>query len=83
MPTNADSSARFVSFNETEVERLPGKTHFWYCKPGLIRDTNLMFVRAQLPPGQAHRSHYHPQMEEILYVRSGTAEQEPWRSLRA
>ncbi|MBI3191953.1 MAG: cupin domain-containing protein, partial [Pedosphaera parvula] len=68
MPTNVDSGSRFVSFHETEVERLPGKTHFWCCKPGLIKGTNPMFVRAQLPPGQAHRFHYHPRMEEILYV---------------
>jgi quercetin dioxygenase-like cupin family protein len=66
---------RFVSFNETEVERLPGKTHYWFCKPGMVKDTNLMFVRAQLPPGEAHKFHFHPKMEEILYVLSGTAEQ--------
>jgi quercetin dioxygenase-like cupin family protein len=35
----------------------------------------LMFVRAQLPPGEAHRFHFHPRMEEILYILSGTAEQ--------
>jgi quercetin dioxygenase-like cupin family protein len=34
-----------------------------------------MFVRAQLPPGEAHKFHYHPKMEEILYILSGTAEQ--------
>lgn len=34
-----------------------------------------MLVRAQLPPGEAHRFHFHPKMEEILYVLSGTAEQ--------
>jgi len=66
---------RFVSLNETEVEQLPGKTHYWFCKPGMVKDTNLMFVRAQLPPGQAHRFHFHPKMEEILYILSGTAEQ--------
>jgi len=66
---------RFVSFADTEVERLPGKTHHWYCKPGMVRDTDLMFVRAFLEPGEAHRFHYHPHMEEILYVLSGTAEQ--------
>lgn len=66
---------RFVSFDEAEVERLPGKTHHWFCKPGMVKDTNLMFVRAQLPPGEAHRFHFHPKMEEILYVLSGTAEQ--------
>ena len=66
---------RIVRFDETEVERLPGKTHYWHCKPGMVADTNLMFVRAQLPPGEAHRFHYHPRMEEILYILSGTAEQ--------
>ena len=41
----------------------------------MVDDTNLMFVRAQLPPGEAHRFHFHPKMEEILYVLSGSAEQ--------
>ena len=41
----------------------------------MVEDTDLMFVRAQLPPGEAHRFHFHPKMEEILYVLSGTAEQ--------
>ena len=66
---------RVVSLSEAEVEQLPGKTHFWHCKPGMVKDTNLMFVRAQLPPGEAHKFHYHPYMEEILYILSGTAEQ--------
>lgn len=66
---------RFVSSDETEVERLPGKTHHWFCKPGMVKDTNLMLVRAQLPPGEAHPFHFHPKMEEILYILSGTAEQ--------
>jgi quercetin dioxygenase-like cupin family protein len=66
---------RFVSFRETEVEKLPGKTHYWHCRPGMVADTNLLFVRAQLPPGQAHPFHFHPKMEEILYVISGSAEQ--------
>jgi len=75
MPNQSDAKWRFVSFAETDVERLPGKTHHWYCKPGMVADTNLMFVRAHLPPGEAHPFHYHPKMEEILYILSGTAEQ--------
>lgn len=66
---------RYVGLQDTEVEHLGGKTHHWYCKPGMVADTNLMFVRAQLAPGHAHRFHYHPHMEEILYILSGTAEQ--------
>jgi quercetin dioxygenase-like cupin family protein len=75
MPSASDAVWRIVPLSEAEVEQLPGKTHFWHCKPGMVKDTNLMFVRAQLPPGEAHRFHYHPYMEEILYILSGTAEQ--------
>lgn len=75
MASESNAVWRIVPFAETEVERLPGKTHFWHCKPGMVADTNLMFVRAQLPPGEAHRFHHHPRMEEILYILSGTAEQ--------
>ena len=78
MATSQDPlpSWRFVSFPEAEVEHVPpGKIHHWYCKPGMVADTNLMLVRATLEPGQAHRFHHHPHMEEILYILSGTAEQ--------
>src|SRR5688572_10487604 len=74
MPAS-NAAWRIVSFNEAEVEKLPGKTHYWHCKPGMVADTNLMFVRAQLPPGEAHNFHHHPEMEEILYVLSVTADQ--------
>ncbi len=66
---------RFVSSAEAEVEQLPGKTHYWYAKPGLVAKSDLMFVRAVLPAGEAHPFHHHPRMEEILYILSGTAEQ--------
>ena len=71
----ADALWRIVTLAETEKEYLPGKTHFWHCKPGMVKDTNLMVVRATLPPGEAHRFHHHPHMEEVLYILSGTAEQ--------
>jgi quercetin dioxygenase-like cupin family protein len=67
---------RFVAFDEAEVEQVPpGKVHHWYCKPGMVAQTDLMFVRAHLEPGQAHKFHHHPHLEEILYILSGTAEQ--------
>jgi quercetin dioxygenase-like cupin family protein len=75
MSNQALPAYRFVSLSETEVERLPGKTHHWYCKPGMVRHTNLLFVRAHLQPGHAHPFHYHPGREEILYILSGRAEQ--------
>jgi quercetin dioxygenase-like cupin family protein len=73
--TSLPPAARFVASHESELEKLPGKLHYWYCKPGMVKDTNLLFIRVQLPPGQCHSFHYHPHMEEILYILSGTAEQ--------
>ncbi len=75
MSSESDLLWRIVTLAETEKEYLPGKTHFWHCKPGMVKDTNLMFVRAQLPPGESHPFHHHPHMEEILYILSGEAEQ--------
>ena len=67
---------RFVTFAEAEVEALPdGRTHHWQCKPGMVRDTDLLFVRCRIEPGKSHSFHVHPKMEEILYILSGTAEQ--------
>lgn len=74
--SNALPAWRYVSFNDAEVEPVPpGKIHYWQCKPGMVQDTNLMFVRCHLEPGAAHKFHFHPKMEEILYILSGTAEQ--------
>lgn len=75
MSSSSDAPWRIVPFSEAEVEQLPGKTHFWHCKRGMVRDTNVNLVRAQLEPGHAHNFHHHPEMEEILYILSGTAEQ--------
>jgi mannose-6-phosphate isomerase-like protein (cupin superfamily) len=66
---------KFVSFEDAIVEKLPNRTHFWFCRPDMMPGTNLLFVRCQIPPGHAHQFHHHPRMEEILYILSGTAEQ--------
>jgi quercetin dioxygenase-like cupin family protein len=75
MPDHSKPAWRVVSFADAEIEELPGKIHHWHCRPGMVEATNLMFVRAQLPSGQAHKFHFHPKMEEILYILSGSAEQ--------
>ncbi|EEF59434.1 Cupin 2 conserved barrel domain protein [Pedosphaera parvula Ellin514] len=72
---NSNPNWRFVSFEETIVEEFPNKMHHWYSSPAMVKDTNLLFVRCRMYPGQAHKFHCHPKMEEILYVLSGTAEQ--------
>ncbi len=75
MPDPSKPVWRFASLQDAEIESLPGKTHYWLNKPGVVQDTNLILVRAKLPPGACHNFHYHPEMEEILYILSGQAEQ--------
>lgn len=70
-----ETPLRFVTETEMQVEELPWGPHDWLCRPGLTDAENLLLVRVHMPPGKAHRFHRHPEMEEIIYVLSGTAEQ--------
>lgn len=70
-----DTPLRFVTHDEMQVEHLPWGPHEWLCRPGLTDAHDLLLVRVRMPPGQAHAFHRHPEMEEIIYVISGSAEQ--------
>ena len=67
---------RFLTYAQSELEQLPdGRTHHWYTRPNSPQSDSLVFVRAQLAPGTAHAFHHHPEMDEIIYVLTGEAEQ--------
>lgn len=66
---------RFVHHGDCEIEELSRGTHEWLCKPGLTDAKDLLVIRATMPPGKEHSFHVHPEMEEVIYVLSGTAEQ--------
>lgn len=70
-----DELKRFVQNSDVEVEELPWGPHEWLCRPGLTKAEQLLLVRVNMPSGQAHRFHRHPELEEIIYVISGKAEQ--------
>jgi quercetin dioxygenase-like cupin family protein len=57
------------------VEHLPWGPHEWLCRPDIVEAKQLLLVRVRMPAGQAHQFHRHPEMEEIIYVESGLAEQ--------
>ena len=71
----ADGELRFITETEMQVEEFPWGPHDWLSRPGLTAAEQLLLVRVHIPPGQAHKFHRHPEMEEIIYVISGTAEQ--------
>ena len=70
-----DGWKTFVQSEDIEVEELPWGPHEWLSRPGLTNTEELLLVRVRIPPGQGHRFHRHPEMEEIIYVVSGEAEQ--------
>jgi len=69
------ANARFVTARELEVESSPWGPHEWLSRPGLTDAEELLLVRVRMPAGRAHQFHRHPEMEEIIYVESGMAEQ--------
>ena len=65
----------FIQADDVEVEELPWGPHEWMSRPGLTAARELLLVRVRMPPGQGHAFHRHPELEEIIYVESGEAEQ--------
>lgn len=66
---------RFVTEQEAEVDQQATRLNLWLSKPGLTEAEQLMLVRVHLAPGDGHAFHRHPELEEIIYVLNGTAEQ--------
>jgi quercetin dioxygenase-like cupin family protein len=64
-----------VTPKELVSEPSPWGPHEWLSRQGLTAAEQLMLVRVRMPVGRAHQFHRHPEMEEIIYVESGTAEQ--------
>ncbi len=72
---NQSDFLRFITAANVQVHDSPWGPHEWISRQGLTQAEQLMLVRVTMPPGQAHRFHRHPAMEEIIYVVSGQAEQ--------
>lgn len=66
---------RFVTEDRADVEQLPRGLHHWISRPGLTEAEDLLMVRVEVEPGNGHPFHYHPEMEEIIYVLDGRVEQ--------
>lgn len=75
MNTSSESLLRFIQQGNVQVDQLPWGPHEWISRTGLTAAEKLMLVRVTMPPGQAHKFHRHPSMEEIIYVVDGAAEQ--------
>ena len=65
MSTPAETLLRFIQQGDVQVEQLPWGPHEWISRTGLTAAEKLMLVRVTMPPGQAHKFHRHPSLEEI------------------
>lgn len=67
--------SNFVQAGDVEVFDFPWCRCHWLCRPGLVEAERLLLVKAFMPAGEAHQFHYHPFLEELIYVVRGQAEQ--------
>lgn len=71
----SNAETRFVTSENMVVEELPWGPHEWLCRPDIVAAEKLLLVRVRMPVGKAHEFHRHPEMEEIIYIEEGLAEQ--------
>ncbi len=66
---------RFVTRAEMKVERYPWGPHDWLARPDVVDAEQLLAVRIHMPRGEGTPFHRHPEMEELVYILHGRAEQ--------
>ncbi|MEX0649262.1 MAG: cupin domain-containing protein [Balneolaceae bacterium] len=66
---------RFFTKQTTRIEELERGTHHWFSRPDITDSEDLIVTRVDVEPGGGHPFHYHPTMDEVIYILSGEAEQ--------
>ncbi|MCK0156502.1 cupin domain-containing protein [Cellulophaga sp. F20128] len=70
-----DKKWKFVKEKDLLLERVLGRVHYWHSHPEIIENGSTYLVKVVMPKGGCHDFHIHPEMNEILYILKGTAEQ--------
>jgi quercetin dioxygenase-like cupin family protein len=68
-------TGKFFTKENTVKENEEWGVHSWYSRPDITESEDLMVTRVDMPPGKGHAFHTHPNMDEVIYVISGQAEQ--------
>lgn len=66
---------RFFTQSNTPVEKLDRGIHRWFSRQDITGSDNLIVTQVNVEPGEGHPFHYHPTMDEVIYIVSGKAEQ--------
>lgn len=66
---------KFVHDKDIQKEKAFGRDHYWHFNDGTSKEAETYMVRVVMKKGDGHDFHRHPEMNEILYILKGRAEQ--------
>lgn len=66
---------RFFTESNTPVEKLERGIHRWFSRQDITESEDLIVTQVDVEPGEGHPFHYHPTMDEVIFIISGKAEQ--------
>src|SRR5690625_3734030 len=66
---------QFFTRENTVEEKLDRGLHHWFSRPDITGSEDLIVVRVEVGLGEGHPFHIHPDMDEVIYILSGRAEQ--------
>lgn len=70
-----ESYWKFVKAEELPREEVSGRDHYWHYNPEITQQADTILVKVVVPLGGGHPFHRHPEMNEVLYILKGRAEQ--------
>lgn len=66
---------KFFTRENRVIEKLDRGIHHWFSRPDVTGSKDLIVVQVEVGPGGGHPFHIHPDMDEVIYILSGKAEQ--------
>lgn len=66
---------KFVKEEDSILEKVVGRDHYWHFNAEVSRQADIYMVNVVMPKDGMHNFHRHPEMNEILYILKGQAEQ--------
>ena len=66
---------KFTEEKSLDVEKALGRDHYWHYGAARGEKSDMYLVKVIMKKGDKHDFHRHPEMNEILYILSGKAEQ--------
>lgn len=66
---------KYFKKSDTPVEELERGVHRWFSRQDITGSEDLIVTQVDVEPGEVHPFHFHPTMDEVIYIVSEKAEQ--------